>query len=59
MTEFVWRDGERTIRFGAGAGAHAWPGADPPDPGARLGVSATGETWTFLRDRRLAPTRRP
>ena len=28
MTEFVWRDGERTIRFGAGAGAHAWPGAD-------------------------------
>jgi hypothetical protein len=28
MTEFVWRDGERTIRFGAGAGAHAWPGVD-------------------------------
>ena len=28
LTEFVWRDGERTIRFGAGAGAHAWPGAD-------------------------------
>ena len=28
MTEFVWRDGERTIRFGPGAGAHAWPGAD-------------------------------
>ena len=28
MTEFVWRDGERTIRFGLGAGAHAWPGVD-------------------------------
>ena len=28
MTEFVWRDGERTIRFGAGSGAHAWAGAD-------------------------------
>ena len=28
MTEFVWRDGERTIRFGAGSGAHAWPGVD-------------------------------
>ena len=28
MTAFVWRDGERTIRFGPGAGAHAWPGAD-------------------------------
>ena len=37
---------------------HAWPGADPPDPGAGLGVSATAaETWAFLRDRRLAPTR--
>ena len=28
MTAFVWRDGERTIRFGPGAAAHAWPGAD-------------------------------
>jgi len=28
MTAFVWRDGERTIRFGPGAGAHAWPGVD-------------------------------
>ena len=28
MTAFVWRDGERTIRFGPGASAHAWPGAD-------------------------------
>ena len=28
MTEFVWRDGERTIRFGPGASAHVWPGAD-------------------------------
>jgi maleylacetate reductase len=28
MTGFVWRDGERTIRFGPGASAHAWPGAD-------------------------------
>ena len=28
MTAFVWRDGERTIRFGEGASAHAWPGVD-------------------------------
>jgi alcohol dehydrogenase class IV len=28
MTAFVWRDGERTIRFGPGASAHAWPGVD-------------------------------
>jgi maleylacetate reductase len=28
MTAFVWHDGERTIRFGAGAVEHAWAGAD-------------------------------
>jgi alcohol dehydrogenase class IV len=28
MTAFVWRDGERTIRFGPDASAHAWRGAD-------------------------------
>ena len=28
MTAFVWRDGERTIRFGAGASGHAWTGVD-------------------------------
>jgi maleylacetate reductase len=28
MRAFVWRDGERTIRFGEGAPAHAWAGAD-------------------------------
>jgi polyhydroxybutyrate depolymerase len=36
-------------------GTHAWPGADPPDPGLRLGVSASEEAWSFLRGRRLAP----
>ncbi|HET7172116.1 MAG TPA: iron-containing alcohol dehydrogenase [Gaiellales bacterium] len=28
MTAFVWRDGERTIRFGPGASAHAWAGVE-------------------------------
>jgi alcohol dehydrogenase class IV len=28
MTSFTWRDGDRTIRFGEGAGGGAWPGAD-------------------------------
>jgi alcohol dehydrogenase class IV len=28
VTEFVWRDGDRTIRFGPGAPAAAWTGAD-------------------------------
>ena len=28
MRAFVWRDGERTIRFGEGAAEHAWTGAD-------------------------------
>jgi polyhydroxybutyrate depolymerase len=36
-------------------GAHAWPGADPPDPGPDLGVSASEEAWKFLRGRQLAP----
>jgi alcohol dehydrogenase class IV len=44
MTAFVWRDGERTIRFGAGASAYAWSGVDvlttaraePEIPGAVL-----------------------
>jgi polyhydroxybutyrate depolymerase len=35
-------------------GAHAWPGADPPDAGPDLGVSASQEAWTFLRGRRRA-----
>jgi polyhydroxybutyrate depolymerase len=38
-------------------GAHAWPGAHPPDPGPNLGVSAAQETWEFLRPRRLASAR--
>ena len=52
------RDGTAVEHVRLVGAPHAWPGADPPDPGARLGVSATGEAWTFLRDRRLAPTRR-
>jgi polyhydroxybutyrate depolymerase len=36
-------------------GMHAWPGADPPDPGPQLGVSASEEAWKFLRDKRLSP----
>jgi polyhydroxybutyrate depolymerase len=35
-------------------GTHAWPGADPPDPGPVFGVSASEEAWAFLRGRRLA-----
>jgi polyhydroxybutyrate depolymerase len=36
-------------------GAHAWPGGDPPDAGPQFAVSASGEAWSFLRDRRLSP----
>jgi poly(3-hydroxybutyrate) depolymerase len=36
-------------------GTHAWPGADPPDPGPQLGVSASEEAWRFLRGHRLSP----
>jgi polyhydroxybutyrate depolymerase len=36
-------------------GAHAWPGAHPPDPGPSFGISASAQAWRFLRGRRLAP----
>ena len=36
-------------------GTHAWPGADPPDSGPQLGVSASAEAWAFLKSRHLAP----
>jgi polyhydroxybutyrate depolymerase len=35
-------------------GTHAWPGADPPDPGPQLGVSASGRAWAFLKGKRLS-----
>ena len=49
---FTWADGDRTIRFGAGAGEHAWPDADllstprarasiPPAPARRLALGRT------------------
>jgi polyhydroxybutyrate depolymerase len=33
-------------------GEHAWPGADPPDRGPDLGISASTEIVRFLADRR-------
>ncbi|MDX6689816.1 MAG: polyhydroxybutyrate depolymerase [Solirubrobacteraceae bacterium] len=36
-------------------GRHAWPGANPPDPGPQHGVLASLEAWRFLGGRRLAP----
>lgn len=49
------RDGTDVAHLRLDGGTHAWPGADPPDPGPQLGVSATEEAWKFLRDRRLSP----
>ena len=47
------RDGTSVAHIRLIGGAHAWPGADPPDAGPQLGVSAAGEAWAFLRARRL------
>jgi polyhydroxybutyrate depolymerase len=47
------RDGTSVAHLRLIGGAHAWPGADPPDAGPQLGVSAAGEAWAFLRGRRL------
>ncbi len=49
------RDGTSVAHLRLVGGTHAWPGADPPDPGPRLGVSASEEAWEFLRARRLGP----
>jgi polyhydroxybutyrate depolymerase len=48
------REGTRVAHLRLIGGQHAWPGADPPDPGPRIGVSASAEAWAFLRDQRLA-----
>jgi polyhydroxybutyrate depolymerase len=48
------RDGASVAHLRLVGGAHAWPGADPADPGPNLGVSASQEAWRFLRGRRRA-----
>jgi polyhydroxybutyrate depolymerase len=48
-------EGTEVAHLRLDGGTHAWPGADPPDPGPRLGVSAADEAWNFLRGRRLSP----
>jgi polyhydroxybutyrate depolymerase len=48
------RDGTEVRHLRLLGGAHAWPGADPPDPGPSFGISAAEEAWEFLRGRRRA-----
>jgi polyhydroxybutyrate depolymerase len=36
-------------------GGHAWPGADPPDPGPRSRISGARVAWSFLAGHRLPP----
>jgi polyhydroxybutyrate depolymerase len=35
-------------------GAHAWPGAVPPDPGPRSAIAAAPVIWSFLAPHRMA-----
>jgi polyhydroxybutyrate depolymerase len=58
VERFDWtgcRDATEVAHLRLIGGTHAWPGADPPDPGPQVGVSASAEAWDFLRNRRLAP----
>jgi polyhydroxybutyrate depolymerase len=49
------RGGTSVAHIRIAGGKHAWPGAEPPDPGPQRGVSASREAWDFLRGRRLSP----
>jgi polyhydroxybutyrate depolymerase len=59
VTRMDWRgcaSRTRVAHLAIRGGEHAWPGANPPDPGPRVGLSATDETWRFLRTlRRVRP----
>jgi maleylacetate reductase len=52
VSAFTWSDGDRLIRFGAGAGEHVWPGADLlSTPRARATIpAALREGWRSVHD---------
>ncbi|HKV69354.1 MAG TPA: hypothetical protein VJN72_14780, partial [Gaiellales bacterium] len=52
MSAFTWSDGDRLIRFGPGAGEHAWPGADLlSTPRARATIPASlRDAWRSVHD---------
>jgi polyhydroxybutyrate depolymerase len=55
VTRMEWptcASGTRVEHFAISGGEHAWPGADPPDPGPHVDLSATQEAWRFLKTRR-------
>jgi maleylacetate reductase len=52
VSAFTWADGDRLIRFGPGAGAHAWRGADLlSTPRARAGIpEPLRDGWRSVHD---------
>jgi maleylacetate reductase len=52
VSAFTWSDGDRLIRFGPGAGEHAWPGADLlSTPRARATIpAALRDGWRSVQD---------
>ena len=52
MSAFTWADGDRLIRFGPGAGGHAWPDADLlSTPRARATIpAALHDAWRSVHD---------
>jgi polyhydroxybutyrate depolymerase len=54
VTQFVWtpcQGGTVVEHFAIAGGQHAWPGADPADPGPQVALSATKEAWSFFAPR--------
>jgi polyhydroxybutyrate depolymerase len=57
VTRLDWtgcREGTSVAHLAIAGGQHAWPGAEPPDPGPAITLSATAEAWRFLASRRRA-----
>jgi alcohol dehydrogenase class IV len=52
VTSFTWQDGDRLVRFGAGAGERAWPEADLlSTPRARESIpESLGDSWRSIHD---------
>ncbi|MFL5826530.1 MAG: alpha/beta hydrolase family esterase [Thermoleophilaceae bacterium] len=55
---FVWQPcakGATVAHLKLYGGAHAWPGANPPDRGLPIAVNAAQQVWTFFSTQRRAP----
>jgi polyhydroxybutyrate depolymerase len=55
VRRYTWsgcRMGSAVEHLAIAGGTHAWPGADPPDPGPPVALSASVEAWRFFSHHR-------